>query len=39
LTRAELAVFEQLGLQEVSFEDIPGKTPPFFRHFRVHYRA
>jgi len=39
LTRADLAMFEQLGLQEVSFEDIPGKAPPFFRHFRVHYRA
>lgn len=37
LTRAELAVFEQLGLQEVSFEDIPGKSPPFFRHFRAQF--
>ena len=39
LTRAELAAFEQLGLREVSFEDVRGKSPPFYRHFRVHYRA
>lgn len=39
LTRAELAVFKQLGLQEMSFEDIPAKSPSSFRHFRVRYRA
>ena len=39
LTRAELVVFERLGLHEASFEDLLGKAPPFYRHFRVHYRA
>lgn len=37
LTRAELAMFGRMGLQEVSFEDLLGKEAPFFRHFRVHY--
>lgn len=37
LTRAELAVFQQLGLQEVSFEDLLPKEPSSFRHFRAHY--
>ncbi len=37
LTRAELAVFERLGLREVSFEDLLGKEAPFFRHFRAYY--
>lgn len=38
LTRRELAVFERLGLREMSFEDLLGREEPFFRHFRAHYQ-
>jgi ubiquinone/menaquinone biosynthesis C-methylase UbiE len=38
LTRAELTVFDQLGLREASFEDLRSPDPPFYRHFRAHYR-
>lgn len=39
LTRAELAVFEQLGLRETSFEDILDQEEPPTRRFRAHFRA
>ena len=35
----ELAVFQQEGLQEVSFEDFPASDTLSARHFRVVYRA
>lgn len=38
LTRAELAVFEQLGLREVSFEDMLDPEESRVRHFRVHFQ-
>lgn len=38
LTRRELAVFERLGLREMSFDDLLGREEPFFRHFRAHYQ-
>lgn len=38
LTRAELAGFEALGLEQITFEDyLDDETPPV-RRFRVHYR-
>lgn len=38
VTRAELALFEQLGLYEVSFEDLLDQEESAIRHFRVHFR-
>lgn len=36
LTRVELAIFAQLGLREVAFEDLLDQEKPAVRHFRVH---
>jgi ubiquinone/menaquinone biosynthesis C-methylase UbiE len=38
LTRADLIMFEQVGLRETSFEDLLSQEEPFFRHFRIHYQ-
>ena len=38
LTRADLTMFEHVGLRETSFEDLLSQEEPFFRHFRIHYR-
>ncbi len=38
LTRADLTMFEHLGLREMSFEDLLSQEEPFFRHFRIHYQ-
>ena len=38
LTRADLTMFEQVGLREMSFEDLLSQEEPFFRHFRIHYQ-
>ncbi|MGE5334025.1 MAG: class I SAM-dependent methyltransferase [Nitrososphaerota archaeon] len=39
LTHAELAMFSQSGLREVSFEDIRNRDELSVRHFRIHYRG
>lgn len=38
LTRADLTMFERVGLREMSFEDLLSQEEPFFRHFRIHYQ-
>lgn len=39
LTRAELAMFPQQGLREVSFEDLVDHDKLAFRHFRARFRG